>query len=197
MKITTLLALLALSGTSFAQKFINNSPDSPVTFTGIRLDQRWCKATAHNSDLRPVVALIADFNGTQVLHDHFFQTDSYIAMHGKDIDIHFLCSAQDVSMVVRFVQFNDGEIWNKSDPEAIAKVRATRVKATDYLNGVILAANLGPDPGVKHSADGKASITESEIWWTLKQEPNPVDAALLRISNAAEHSDWMFQLNAK
>jgi hypothetical protein len=80
-------------------------PPAPVLRTGSSISLAGskdvktgnCHVTAHNSDVRPVVAVVVDFDGgtrvaVHMMHDHFFKSDDHVAMHGSDFPMSFPCA---------------------------------------------------------------------------------------------------------
>lgn len=193
--------LIAITGMAVAQtRFVDNSPaGNPLSLAASKDAQTGeCNVKLHNNEPRPVGAVVVAFDGDPRLdqsmtHDHFYRSDEDVAMHGTDFDMSFSCTQPTATITVKLVQFNDGQVWEGSDAQAIANLAFDRRTGIDYLNEVLAATDIKAELA-KPPLAGKTAGQRAGMQFLLKSSADPVATAKDRLANAESHSSWLLNL---
>jgi len=194
----TILVIIAIAGMAVAQsqtKFVDNSPTgSPIRLAETVNANGECGITALNTDKRPVVAVVVDFDAGPVAghmtHDHFLRRDEHVAMYGYEFPIEdFPCSTATVTATTKFVQFNDGQVWEGSDAKTVSEVATNRRDSIDYLGEVLAASDVA-----SKLAQKTTKLTREAERQLLKMSDDPIQTAKDRLANADAHSSWLNSL---
>jgi hypothetical protein len=97
-------------------------------------------------------------------------------------------------MTTKFVQFNDGQVWEGSDPKTVSEIAAQRKDSIAYLNEVLAAPDIKAAIAKVNRAERDANgvlltsrVAERSL---LKLLADPTALAKERLSNADEHAAW-------
>ena len=205
---THVVLLIACTGMAVAQvktTFVDNSPaGNPMSLAGSKDKTGQCNITLHNNSPRPVVAVVVDFEGgpnvaAHMIHDHFFMSDEHVAMHGNDFEMSFPCSDwKTVTMTTKFIQSNDGQLWEESDAKTVGEIAAQRRDAIDYLNEVVQApdtkAKLAQVTKATRDVNGNLLTARNHERDVLRSADDPIGTAKERLANGEAHSAWLLNL---